>query len=132
MATGTRGTTARQYHQTMVHYLRKTIAFGDGTVTVGIIPAGALILKNLSSVNVTTAFNAGTTNTLHVGTAADDDLYATALALGAVAQVDFDEFTASNLVTADTTIEATYNQSGTAPSAGSAEIIVAFIPDNDG
>jgi hypothetical protein len=132
MATNTAGTTARDFNKQMVHYLRKTLSFEDGEVTVGILPAGALLLKAQSSVNVTTAFNAGTTNTVHVGTSADNDLFATALAGGSVAQVPFDEYTAANLMTADTTITATYNKSGTAPTAGSAEVIVAFIPDNDG
>lgn len=132
MATNTAGSTARDFSKQMVHYLRKTITFEDGEVTVGVVPSGALILKAQSSVNVTTAFNAGTTNTVHVGTSADNDAFATALAGGSIAQVAFDEFSAENLVSSDTTITATYNQSGTAPTAGSAEVIVAFIPDNDG
>lgn len=132
MATNTAGSTARDFTMQMVHYLRKTVVFGDGTVTVGTIPAGAVLLKDQSSVLVSEAFNAGTTNTLHVGTSADEDAYASALALGAIAQVGFDEFSAANVVSADTVITAKYNQSGTAPSAGSAEIVVAYIPDNDG
>lgn len=132
MATNTAGSVARDFNKQMVHYLRKTLTFEDGEVTVGVVPSGALILKAQSSANVTTAFNAGTTNTIHVGTSADNDLFATALAGGSVAQVPFDEFTAGNLASADTTITATYNQAGTAPTAGSAEIIVAYIPDNDG
>jgi hypothetical protein len=132
MATNTAGTVARDFNKQMVHYLRKTIDFGDTTaVTVGVVPAGSLILKT-SSVNVITAFNAGTTNTIDVGTTADDDLYASALAGGTIASVAFDEFTASNRLSADTTITATYNTSGTAATAGEAEVIVLFIPDNDG
>lgn len=132
MPTNTAATTARQYHQAVIHYLRKQITFEDTTVTVGILPAGALLLKLQSSANVTTAFDAGTSNTIHVGTTADNDLYATGLAAGTVAQVPFDEFTAGNLLSADTTITATYNKSGTAPTAGSAEIVVAYTVDNDG
>ena len=133
MATGTAGTAARQYHQTMVHYLRKTVTFeDDAAVTVGILPEGAVIVPDLSYAVVTTAFNAATTNTLHVGSSGDNDLFATALAMGSIASVKFDEMTASNLLSADTTITATYNQSGTAATAGSVEVIVAYIPDNDG
>ncbi|MEM7289641.1 MAG: hypothetical protein AAF412_04590 [Pseudomonadota bacterium] len=133
MATGTAATAARQYHQQMVHYCRKTVTFEDsGAVTVGILPAGAVIVPDLSYVVVTTAFNAGTTNTVHVGSSADNDLYATALAAGSIASVKFDEMSASNLLSADTTITATYNQTGTAATAGSAEVVVAYIPDNDG
>ena len=83
---------AREFHTQQVHYLRKSVVFGDdGTaVTVGEIPAGATILKPLSGVNVDTAFNAGTTNTLNIGTSADDNLYGTLLAVGSIAFVPLD------------------------------------------
>lgn len=134
MATGTAGSTARQYHQQMTHYLRgavayNTVASGE-TVSLGTIPSGAVITS--VDVLVETAFNAGTTNVLIVGNASDDDAY---LAAG-----DVDE-TATGLtrystkgakVSADTEILAEYTQSGTAASAGAATIIVHYVPDNDG
>lgn len=125
--------TARQYHTQQVHYLRKSIAFGDnGTaLTVGVIPAGALILKSASGVHVTTAFNAGTTNTLNIGTSANDDLYATLLALGTTTFVPADE-AVSFLVTEETTITATVVLTGTAATTGAGEVIILYIPDNDG
>lgn len=124
---------ARQYHQQMVHYLRLGLVFGDNGVakTVGVIPAGALILKALSGVQVTTVFNAGTTNVLDIGTSADDDLFATDLAMGALAFVPLDE-AVSPLVAADTTITATLGLTGTAATTGAAIVVIAFIPDNDG
>jgi hypothetical protein len=124
---------ARQYPAQLVHYLRKTLLFSDsGAKTVGVIPAGALILKPASGAHVVTAFNAATTNTLDIGTDADGDLFATALAAGSANFVACDEAIGGFRVNADTTVTATYNQSGTAASAGEAEIIVAYIPDNDG
>lgn len=135
MATGTAGTNARQYHQCMVHYLRKAIAYTDGqtaTVTVGTIPAGALV--NDVAVTVTTAFNNGTTNTLNIGTVADPDGFATAVALGTVGRIAADELATSNdlYVTADTVITATHASSGTAATAGQAIVVVTFTTDNDG
>ena len=123
----------RQYHQQMIHFLRKSIVFGDNNteLTVGVIPAGSVILKPLSGVSVSTAFNAGTTNTLNIGTSADDNLYATLLALGTTTFVALDE-NVSNLVSADTTITATVVLTGTAATTGAGEVVIAYVPDTDG
>lgn len=133
MATNTSGSDARQFYTQQVHYLRKSIVFGDdGTaLTVGKIPAGSVILKPLSGVQVSTAFNAGTTNTLNIGTSADDNLYGTLLALGATDFVPCDE-AVSYLVTSDTTMTCTVVLTGTAATAGAGEVVIAYIPDNDG
>lgn len=133
MATNTAGTVARNFNKQLVHYLRKSVAYGDnGTaLTVGVIPAGSLILKPASGVHVTTAFNAGTTNTLNVGTSANDDLFGTLLALGTTTFVPLDE-SVDFTVAADTTITATVVLTGTAATAGAGEVVIAYIPDNDG
>lgn len=130
MATNTRGSTARENTTQQVHYLRKDIVFGDtGEQIVGILPAGALIIKPISGVDVQVAFNNGTTNTLNVGTSANDDLYGTALATGAIAFVPLDE-AVSLKVAVDTVITATQAVSGTAASAGAASVVIAYtLPD---
>lgn len=129
-------TTARQYHQQMVHYLRKSIAYtDDGTeLDVGIIPSGALILKSASGVHITTAFNASAGNVLQVGTSDgtdDPNLYGTSLALGTATFVPLDEAVGGYLVTQDTTISCTVELTGTAATAGAGEVIICYIPDND-
>jgi hypothetical protein len=124
---------ARQYPAQLVHYLRKSLAYTDSAaVVVGTIPAGALILKPASGVHVTTAFNAGTTNVIDVGTTADDDLFGTDLAAGTATFVPLDEAIGGFVVASDTTITATYAQTGTAASAGAAEVVIAYVPDADG
>lgn len=134
MATGTAGTVARQFHTQQIHYLRKSITYADDgtTVTVGTIPAGSLILKPISGVAVTTVFNAGSTNVLDIGPSTDSgtDLWATDLALGTLAFVPLDE-AVTNLVSVDTVVQAAVDLTGTAATTGAAEIIIAFIPDND-
>lgn len=115
-----------------VHYLRKAIAFSDGAtavVTVGVIPAGALVLRG--GVCVTTAFNAGTANVIDIGTSADDDGFATDLALGTIGVIAADEMATSNdaYVTSDTTITATLALSGTAATAGAGFVWVEYIPN---
>lgn len=134
MPTGTQATNARQYPAQMIHYLRKSITFADNgtTVTVGTIPAGALILKPASGVAVNVAFNGGTTNTLDIGASTDvgTNNFATILALGSIAFVPIDE-AVTNLVAVDTVIQAAVVSTAGA-TTGQAEIIIAYIPDNDG
>jgi len=94
------------------------------TVEIGTVPAGAVVLGVL--VDVETAFDAGTTNVLVVGTAADDDHY--------VAAGDVDETTEagtlvadkSEAVSADTAVYAKYTQTGTAATAGKARVTVLY------
>lgn len=126
--------TARQYHTQQVHYLRKSITFADNgvAVTVGTIPAGSLVLRPVSGVHVTTAFNAGTGNVLDIGSSANDDLWGTDLALGTATFVPVDEAIGGFLVTADTVVTATVALSGTAATEGAAEVVICYIPDNDG
>lgn len=138
MATGTAATTARQLATQQIHYLRCGISFVDNGLvkTVGTIPAGSQMINLTSGVYIREVFNAGTSNVLDIGTTADDDLYATDLALGTKAFVALDEAaTAANVntwyVTVDTTITATVALSGTAATTGLAEIIIAYIVDND-
>lgn len=133
MATGTPGSTARQYVTQQIHYLRRGLVFGDNAVAknVGVIPAGSLILKPLSGVHVVTAFNAGTNNFLVIGTSADDDLFGTDLSLTATNFVPLDEAIGGYRVAADTTITATLGLTGTAATTGDAEVVIAYIPDND-
>lgn len=119
---------ARQYHTQQVHYIHKAFTFADsGTqVEIGTVPNGATILKPLSGIQVNTAFNAGTTNTVDIGTLTTEDLYGTALAGGTVTFVPLDE-AVSLTMTADTTIYVKYEQSGTAASAGAGVAVIAYV-----
>ena len=127
-------TVARQYPYQLVHYLRKSIAYTDnGTaLEVGIVPAGALILKPASGIHVTTAFNAGTNNYIDIGTTADDDYFGTDLSGTATTFVPLDEAVGGYLVASATRITVTVGLTGTAATTGAAEVVIAYIPDNDG
>ncbi len=127
---------ARLHHTQQVHYLRKTVGFGDdgNELVVGTIPSGSLILKPMSGAHVSTAFNATTTNTLDIGLSANPDdpnLLATILALGTTTFVPLDEAIGGYLVTHDVTVTASVILSGVV-TAGSAEVVICYIPDNDG
>lgn len=131
MTTNTAGTVAREFATQQIHYLRKSITYADNgtTVTVGTIPAGAQIVKPISGVAVNVAFNGNSSNILDIGPSTNTDLWATDLALGSIAFVPLDE-AVSNIVSDDTIVQA-YVVSTASASAGSGEIIIAYIPDND-
>jgi hypothetical protein len=115
-----------------VQALRKKITYlNDGVaVTVGKIPAGSIIIG--AGVIVSTAFNAGSTNVVDIGTSLDDDGFGTDLALGTVGNIVWDELaTSDDLYSAsDVTITATVALTGTASTAGEARVYVLFIAPN--
>lgn len=136
MATGTAGTQARQLPFQATHYLRRRVTFADVSGTqykVGTLPMGALVLG--TSIAVKTAFNAGSTNVLIVGTSGDDDALVAAAGVDetAVALTRVAPATLAGLVapSADTDIYTKYTQTGTAASAGEAVVVVEYVPDND-
>ena len=120
--------------------LRKAISFDtpgigtDATVAVGVLPAGAIITK--ANVLVGTAFNAATTNLIHVGVTGNDDASVdqTEVTAGTPAWYPADDLAVGNgyKATADTIIYVTYDQSGTAATTGAADVVVQFVQDNDG
>lgn len=120
---------ARDRFAHVVHYISAPIVYGDNgrVIKVGTIPAGAQILKASSGVHVNVAFNAGTGNVIDIGSSADDDLYATDLALGSIAFVALDE-AVSMTVSSDTEITATVALTGTAASAGAGTVHIAYLP----
>jgi hypothetical protein len=138
MATGTAGTTARRSSVQMVHYLRMAINYNDTGISSGVgkqyLPAGAIILG--TDVHIATAFNAGTTNVLTVGTNTTTDN-------NIVAAGDVDETatgltqnikptgTALGPLSADAQVFAKFAQTGTAATAGKAYVIIKYVVDND-
>ena len=104
------------------------------TTTIATLPANSQIFQ--ITLDVTTAFNAGTTNTIDFGDGTTADKYADALAAGSLARVlatsDVSQIT--NLVdvgTSDVQVVATYNQSGSAASAGAATATVLYLQNRN-
>jgi hypothetical protein len=138
MATGTPGNTARKNSTQQVGYLRIGVNFNDSGIASGIgkqwLPAGALIIG--TDVYVGTAFNAGTTNVLTVGTevstfanivsgAADNE--------GAVGLTQNIPPSGAALgpLAADAQVFVMYAQTGTPATAGQATVVIKYIPNND-
>lgn len=119
----------RQTQFQQVHYFRKRVNYNDANIANGVLfgtlPAGAMLL--LLAVRVNTAFNAGTTNALNSGTT------------GTGTQIFTDAATAGarfpavpNLTFAvDTDIFLSYAQTGVAATAGQADVVMAYAPNND-
>jgi hypothetical protein len=135
MATDTAGDQGQHYHTNQVHYLAKTITYLDDgkTVTVGTIPAGAIILPGLCGVAVNTIFNGGSTNTVDVGISGTLEKYSSDLALGTLGWIEQDVVTESSgtalRLTAAETILATVVSTANA-STGSAVVVMAYLmPD---
>jgi hypothetical protein len=112
------------------------VVFGaNGTETVvATLPANSQIYQ--IAVDVTTAFDAGTTNTLDIGDGTTADKYADALAAGAQARVlaTSDVSQIGNLIdigTTDVDVTVTYNQTGTAATAGAATVTVLYLQNRN-
>lgn len=131
MATGTAGTTARNYHTRQVHYLSASVGTNTSTavtVTLGVIPANSVIIEAWAFVS--TAFNAGSTNTITVGTSASGGAYASMATVGStgrkVGTVLVSAAGATIRPTSDTTVTATYTPTGTGATAGAADVVVEY------
>lgn len=123
--TGGRNTT---YAPASQGVLSKEVSYADAVagvlvVALGTLPAGARFVK--ATVDILTAFNAGTTNTLTVGIDSDYDYMLTA---GHPDVVNSE--TSGELLdyepTEDTIVYARYAYTGTAPTAGKAVVYVTF------
>jgi len=131
--TTTGGVTATGYG---VMSQSKQVTFAaDGTETViGTLPANSQIVEIY--VDVSTAFDAGTTNTLDLGDGTTADQYADALDVSSAGRLraTSDVSQIGNLVdigTSDVALTATFNQSGTAATAGTAQVTVLYVPNNN-
>jgi hypothetical protein len=108
--------------------LSKEILFSDAVsgaavVALGTLPAGARFIE--AKVNVITAFDAGTTNTLTIGPDTDYDYLLTA-GNPTVADSETVGVLIDYVPTVDTIIYARYAYTGTVPTAGKAVAYVTF------
>jgi hypothetical protein len=130
--------TARATQYQMVHTLRFDVNWNDTGISSGVrkqtLPAGAIVTS--TSVLITTAFNAGTTNVLTVGgntTTYNDIVAANDVDETATGLTNGIKPTGSSLgkLAADRDVYAKYTQTGTAATAGAATVIIHYIVNND-
>jgi hypothetical protein len=113
----------------MLSAVTTTFAYTNASaVTIATIPAGAQIVD--INIDVTTAFNAGTTNTVTVGTSASAASYVTSTSVGSAGRASVATtgvYSAwANTGTSDLVATITYSQTGTAASAGAARVTIVY------
>jgi hypothetical protein len=107
-----------------------TIAYTNTTaVTIGTIPANAQIIN--VHIDVTTAFDAGTTNTVTVGKTGTAAAYVTATSVGSAGRASVATtgvYSAwANVGTSDIDYATvTFSQTGTAATAGAARVTIVY------
>ena len=138
MVTNTPGSSARQNSTQQVHYLRFAVNYNDSGIANGVgkqwLPKGAVITG--TSVYVGAAFNAATTNVLTVGTnvSAYDNIVATGdvnEANATLTQNIVPSGAALGPLAADAQVFVKYVQTGAAATAGSAVVVIHYVPNND-
>lgn len=106
-----------------------TVAYTDSTaVTIGTIPANAQIVN--VHIDVTTAFNAGTTNTMIVGKSGSTAAYVASTSVGAAGRASVATtgvYSAwADVGSSEVPVIATYAQTGTAASAGAVRVSIVY------
>jgi hypothetical protein len=125
---------SRQYHQTMIHFIRKTLAYTNTTETrmKGRVPSGAMLIPAISGAHVTTLFDA-TSAVVDIGGWGgpdDPDYLATDLDVSSVGLKTLDSAYGVMLLTQELEPSFTYADSGAA-ATGAAEIALCYMPDTD-
>lgn len=106
-----------------------TIAYSDGSaVTIGTIPANAQIVD--INIDVTTAFNAGSSNTITVGKSGSAAAFVASTSIGSAGRASVATtgvYSAwADVGSAEVPVTATYAQTGTAASAGAARVTIVY------
>lgn len=146
----TRKPMARQAQEQVVNYIRFTVNWNDPSIATGVflpaaLPANAYVLS--MDAYVTTAFNAGTTNVLTIGaTTAANEISASgtivpgttgvqhltsAAGLGLAVTGNSTYQLGGGVVASYVPLYVKYTQTGTAATAGTATIVIAYVPAND-
>lgn len=133
MPTGTAGTAARNVMSPVVQTINTSLAYnttGAATgILVGTLPAGAMLTG--WAVHVTTAFNAGSTNPIAIGTTGTGtDVVPAASITSGTAGVYGTKIIGSGArgrLAADTAIYVNYIPTGTAASTGAAVVAIEYI-----
>jgi len=127
-----------------VCYIRATINFNDPNIANGVwgftLPANAYITQILG--NVTTAFNATTTNALTIGATPTGTDFVASTSVSSTGILTLSTAAGIGLAATGNTANQTqinggvpvyfrYTQTGTAATAGSVTIVIAFAKNND-
>lgn len=106
-----------------------TIAYTNSSaVTIGTIPANAQIVN--INIDVTTAFDAASTNTLTVGKSGSAAAFVASTSVGSAGRASVATtgvYSAwADVGTSEVPVTATYSQTGTAATAGAARVTIVY------
>ena len=106
-----------------------TVAYTDSSaVTIGSVPAGSQIVN--VNIDVTTAFNAASTNTFTVGKSGSAAAFVAATSVGSAGRASVATtgvYSAwADVGTYDVPVTVTYAQTGTAATAGAARVTIVY------
>ncbi len=106
-----------------------TVAYTDASaVTIATIPANSQIVD--INIDVTTAFNAGTTNTVTVGKSGSAAAFVTATSVGSAGRASVAStgvYSAwADTGSSDVSATVTFAQTGTAATAGAARVTIVY------
>ena len=127
-----RGNGPRHHHTAQISFISVNLNFasfgvGSSDVAIGVLPAGARILRAYSVVSQ--VYNAGTTNNIGIGNASGgQQIVANGLTLSALGTnaATLVASAAQYVTTEPTTLWVHNNVTGTAASTGNADIIVEY------
>ena len=109
--------------------ITEVVTFANSSaVTIGTLPVNSQIVD--VNIDVTTAFNAATTNTMTVGTSGSAAAYVASTSVGSAGRASvattgvYSAWADSG--NSEVTVTATYSQTGTAATAGSARVTVVY------
>lgn len=125
----------RHPEDTGVGHIRRTVTLAQlllGTVKIGTLEAGAIPLRAYAIIS--TGFDAGSTNVLVFGSAADDDGLVTS-ANAAAGTPGIKAGSGAELgipLAANTSFFAKYSQTGTAATTGKAILVCEFVNKREG
>jgi uncharacterized membrane protein len=113
----------------MLSAITTTIAYTDtAAVSIGTLPANCQIVD--INIDVTTAFNAGTTNTVTVGKTGTAAAYVASTSVGSAGRASVAStgvYSAwANTGTSELDATVTFSQTGTAASAGAARVTIVY------
>jgi len=113
----------------MLSAITTTIAYTDtAAVSIGTIPANAQIIS--INIDVTTAFNAASTNTVTVGKTGSAAAYVASTSVGSAGRASVATtgvYSAwANTGTSDVDATVTFSQTGTAATAGAARVTIVY------
>lgn len=106
-----------------------TIAYTDSSaVTIGTVPANAQIVN--IHIDVTTAFNAASSNNITVGKSGSAAAYVASTSVGSAGRASVATtgvYSAwADVGSSDVPVTATYSQTGTAATAGAARVTIVY------